>query len=325
MKKILYVGYRDNSHSSAGGYDSIIGNPETDCLMGENVPFGFIPVSKRGKILNVIFLGIISRFKRLRYTVVHYFYGDTLVVPFLRLNKHKTVATLHLNIEEERRCKSSFIKALRSLDGIVVLSTNQKRILKEKYNLDSVFIPHGFNRPKTHTLILLLFNPLSTFLNLGQNYRDYDTMETIIKFCLEHRNDICFHMIGQPQRIKKQFYSYCNIVVYPRIPDDMYFSVIDDCDYSFLPLTFATANNALLEAGFLGTTSILPRIPGVEDYGAPSPLNLYYSNMEEAKDLFVVLKKRNKSLDLICFCEENFLWDSVYYKLNDYYKTLMDK
>lgn len=126
MKKILYVGYRDNSHSSAGGYDSIIGNPETDCLMGENVPFGFIPVSKRGKILNVIFLGIISRFKRLRYTVVHYFYGDTLVVPFLRLNKHKTVATLHLNIEEERRCKSSFIKALRSLDGIVVLSTNQK-------------------------------------------------------------------------------------------------------------------------------------------------------------------------------------------------------
>lgn len=63
----------------------------------------------------------------------------------------------------------------------------------------------------------------------------------------------------------------------------------------------------------------------MEDYGAPSPLNLYYSNMEEAKDLFVVLKKRNKSLDLICFCEENFLWDSVYYKLNDYYKTLMDK
>ena len=54
MKKILYVGYRDNSHSSAGGYDSIIGNPEADCLMGENVPFGFIPVSTRGKIFNVI-------------------------------------------------------------------------------------------------------------------------------------------------------------------------------------------------------------------------------------------------------------------------------
>ena len=98
MKKILYVGYRDNSHSSAGGYDSIIGNPEADCLMGENVPFGFIPVSTRGKIFNVTFLDIISRFKRLKYAITHYFYGDTLVVPFLRLNRHKIVVTIHLNI-----------------------------------------------------------------------------------------------------------------------------------------------------------------------------------------------------------------------------------
>ena len=325
MKKILYVGYRDNSHSSAGGYDSIIGNPEADCLMGQNVPFGFIPVSTRGKILNVTFLDIISRFKRLKYAITHYFYGDTLVVPFLRLNRHKIVVTIHLNIEEERRCKSSFIKVLRSVDGIVVLSTNQKKMLKEKYNLDSVFIPHGFNRPEFEKVESILNKNKINVCVLGQNYRDYDTMEAIIKFCLERRSDICFHLIGQPQRIKEQFYNYCNVVVYPRIPDDKYFSVVNDCDYSFLPLTFATANNALLEAGFLGTASILPQIPGVEDYGAPSPLNLYYSNMAEAKKLFVSLKKRNKSLDLIRFCEENFLWDSVYYKLNDYYKTLMVK
>lgn len=51
MKKILYVGYRDNSHSSAGGYDSIIGNPEADCLMGENVPFGFILLAQEERYL----------------------------------------------------------------------------------------------------------------------------------------------------------------------------------------------------------------------------------------------------------------------------------
>lgn len=50
-EKILYVGYRDNSHSSAGGYDSIIGNPEADCLMGENVPLGSFLLAQEERYL----------------------------------------------------------------------------------------------------------------------------------------------------------------------------------------------------------------------------------------------------------------------------------
>lgn len=65
-----------------------------------------------------------------------------------------------------------------------------------------MFIPHGFNRPKFKKVESGLNKSKINVCVLGQNYRDYDTMETIIKFCLEHRNDICFHMIGQPQRIK---------------------------------------------------------------------------------------------------------------------------
>ena len=323
MKRILYVGYRDISHSIAGGYDAIINNTESDNLMGENVPFGFIPVSKRGKILNIIFLSIISRFMRFRYSITHYFYGDTLIVPFIRFNKHKVVATVHLNVDDNRRNKQAFIKALRSLDGIIVLSSNQKIILKEKYGLDSVFIPHGFNQPIFCKVQTELDIDVLNVCVLGRNYRDYETLKQVVNYCLAERSDIKFHFIGQPQYIKEIYNNYANVVVYPRLSDDKYFSIIDDCDYSFLPLTFATANNALLEAGFLGVPSILPQISGVDDYGAPSPLNLYYSSIMEVKLLFSNLEKhKSKSDELISFCENNFLWDNVYKKLNKYYDTL---
>lgn len=323
MKKVLYVGYRDSSHSSAGGYDAIIGNPETDNLMGENVPFGFIPVSKRGKILNVVILDFISHIMRFKYLITHYFYGDTMAIPFVRLKNHKVVATIHMNIEDDRRNKKLFIKALRSLDGIIVLSSNQKKILKETYNLESVFIPHGFHKPQYKKIKTTINKELLNICILGQNYRDYDIIEIVLNYCLKVRKDIVFHLIGQPQFIKDKYNNYPNVVVYPRICDDMYFSIIEDCDYSFLPLTFATANNALLEAGFLGVKSILPSIPGVEDYGAPSPCNLYYSNTEDLLLLFLKLKKQeSKSDKLIKFCETNFLWENVYKQLNDYYKTL---
>lgn len=322
MKKILYVGYRDISHSSAGGYDGIIDNPNTDRLMGEDVPFGYIQVSQRGKIFNVIALDILSRFKRLKYDIVHYFYGDTMFIPYSRFKKRKTVATIHLNVNDARRNKSLFIRALKSLDGIVVLSSNQKYLLKKEYGIESEFIPHGFYKPKFLKEEVGLDKSLINICVLGQNYRDYATMEEIIMFCQEKRPDICFHLIGQPQRIKEKYQAISNVIVYQRIPDDKYFSIIDDCDYSFLPLTFATANNALLEAGFLGVTSILPAISGVEDYGAPTPLNLYYSSLDEAKELFESLQKRSKSQDLVAFCEKNFLWENIYKRLNEYYEKL---
>ena len=321
-KEILYVGYRDNSHSSAGGYDGIIGNPKADCLMGENVPFGFIPVSQRGKFINLVFLDIISRYKRWNYRVTHFFYGDTISIPYCKSKKHKTVATIHLDINDTRRNRNAFLRSLKSLDGIIVLSSNQQRLLKEKFGLSSIFIPHGFNKP--------VFEPIDSGLDqkkinicvLGQNYRDFETMEHIINHCGKNRPDVIFHLIGQPQRIKDKYSNYDNVIVYNRIPDNEYYSIISSCDYNFLPLTFATANNALLEAGFLGVKSILPKISGVEDYGAPSPLNIYYSDTKEAELVFDNLKKCGRCKELENFCEEHFLWDKIYDKLNDYYSTL---
>lgn len=321
MRKILYVGYRDNLHSAVGGYDHIVDNPNSDRLMGEELLFGNIPVNKRGKFLNILVLDLYTRLRRLKYDVTHIFYGDTLLFPYRKRRNHKIVATIHMALEMPRKNQSLFFRTLKKLDGVVVLSSNQKKLLLEKYGVDSVFIPHGFNVPifsKSETTVDKKF---VNIVVLGQNYRDYDCLLASLEYCQEHCSNIRFHFIGQPKWFKEKASQYQNAIVYPRLKDDEYFSVIDDCDYNFLPVTFATANNALLEAQFLGVVSILPVIEGIEDYSAPAPLNKFYNNREELFRLFSSIEKTEKSPLIVEYCQR-FSWDNVYNKLNDFYKTL---
>ena len=45
---------------------------------------------------------------------------------------------------------------------------------------------------------------------------------------------------------------YKNAITYDWVDDNVYYTLLSKCDYNFLPLAFATANNTLLEAQFLG-------------------------------------------------------------------------
>ena len=321
MRKILYVGYRDNNHSIVGGYDHIIDNPFSDSLMGEELLFGNIPVNKRGKFLNILVLDLHTRLIRFKYEVTHIFYGDTLLFPYSKRANHKIVATIHMSLEMPRKNQNLFFRALKSLDGIVVLSSNQKKILLERYGINSVFIPHGFNSPRFIKQKTTIDKKFINIVVLGQNYRDYDCLIESLNYCQEHCPNIRFHFIGQPKWFKEKASQYQNAIVYSRLKDDEYFSVIDDCDYNFLPVTFATANNALLEAQFLGIVSILPVIEGIEDYSAPSPLNKFYNNREELYNLFSSIEKTDKSPLIIDFCKR-FKWDNVYSQLNEFYNSL---
>lgn len=321
--EVIYIGYRDKSHSSAGGYDKITNYPNSQILFDSQVPFGFIPLGTFGKFINIFFLNLLSRFKIYKFPVIHYFYGDTLSWPFLKHKKHRSVATIHLNIEQ-RKNKKWFIKILKSLDGIIVLSTNQKKLLYEKYGLESTFIPHGFNRPFFNKLDTTIDKKQLNICVLGQQYRDFSTLEYSIRLCEVYRKDIIFHLIGQPMHFKNNIKSYSNVKIYPRLDNDTYFSIISDCDYSFLPLTFATANNSLLEAQFLGIKSILPNMTGIEDYAAPSPLNIFYSNKSDLHRIFSTLSKSEYSEEIIKYVEK-FEWKNIYIKLKDFYKSVCNK
>ena len=88
-------------------------------------------------------------------------------------------------------------------------------------------------------------------------------------------------------------------------------------------MTFATANNALLEAQFLGIPSILPSISGISDYAAPSPLNIFYVSREDMEEVFVDLEKvqDNRASELRNYANK-FSWENIYKLLERFYLDL---
>lgn len=320
--KILFVGSRDPLHSKAGGYDRIAEMPDTDCLWDKQALFGFLPHHKRGKFINLFFQELKARSLGRNYDIVHYFYGDALQRPFPKDRSYKVVATVHMNLTKRKKAPALFLKTLKSLDGVVSLSSCQQKELKEKFGLNSVFIPHGFNRPTYVYHNMHVGQDKVNIVISGSNYRDTETMYVAIKFCAEQRKDIFFHLLGQPANVKENLNNATNVKCYPRLSDDDYFSVMQSCDYNFLPLTFATANNALLEAQFLGLKSILPQMSGIEDYAAPSPLNTFYSSREELFEIMKGLQKTNHSDDIIKHAEQ-FLWENIYSRLQSFYETIV--
>lgn len=316
---ILFVGYRDNNHSSAGGYDKITNFPDADSLMGENVPFGFIPVGQKGKFLNLFFLDLYTRFRENRYDIVHYFYGEMLKRVNLRKGRTcKVVATIHMNVDHE---KVRLINKLREIDGVISLSSWQSEMLKSEYGINATFVPHGFDKPSFTFKELGIDKEMINIVVSGKNYRNREQLIRTIEFCNKNSRTIRFHLLGQSDDIKRIVADFDNVICYPRLSDNDYFSVISSCDYNFLPLTFATANNALLEAEFLGVKSILPAITGISDYAAPAPLNMFYNTDEELFELLLSLNKCSKSDELITY-SNRFLWSNIYNELMNYYKSL---
>lgn len=321
--KILFSGFRDKNHSSAGGYDKIVNLPGSYYVSDHDVPLGSIPVGQRGKSINLFLLDLLTRCLRFKYDIIHIFYGDNIIFPYLKLKRHKIVATIHLDISKRKRFPSLYVKALQNLDGVIVLSSEQVKLLKREYNINATFIPHGFSKPQFNICKIEIdtLNPINIFFS-GVNYRDKTTLIESVKYVKDKDLNIVFHIVGQKDdALLQKLRQYNNVVCYPRLSDDEYFTLLSSCDYNFLPLTFATANNALLEAQFLGVKSILPNIDGISDYAAPSPMNIFYNSLLELFSYLEILQKQEKQENLMKF-SERFLWKNIYDELNIFYSKL---
>lgn len=285
--KVLYIGRRDPNHSKFGGYDYIAKNPNTDYYDCNKTIFAKIPEGTPGKGILMYFCGFCySLLKRNEYDVIHNFYGDFMLYAKCPKNKKaKYVATIHLKTEKLSKRK---MRILKTYDAVIVLSKSEQLYLRQK-GVNAFFIPHGFNAPVFEKSVSEKNAVDKIKLNIfysGMNYRDFNTFTRIASFVKEKRRDIVFHAVGQSASNKAILKNHENVKVYERLTDNEYYSLLNECDYNFLPLTFATANNALLEAQTLGKISILPNISGLTDY-ADKENNIFYNNASELESLFM--------------------------------------
>lgn len=327
MNSLLYAGYSAQNRTKASGYEHIVEfrdtNYHVDYLDAANLPFGFIQTGMRGKRINLYFLEIFSHLRAYNYNLIHNFYCDNqLLFSYPKNRKFGAIATTHLNYHDFSKKQ---LQVLRSYDKVIVLNSKEEEVLKS-FGIDSVFIPHGFDRPKFH-MNCDFKDRYKDYVNIcfsGICYRDYKTLFFFLNE-IKGKKNIVLHILGQKREIKERIRSmnYTNVIVYDFLPDDDYYSIMSMCDYSFLPLTFATANNTLLEAEFLGIRSIIPNIEGTIDY-ASMQYNLFYQSEEELHEIIIKLEKEEVCNKLIKY-SDRFQWKNIFRSTKIIYDDVLSK
>lgn len=328
MYKLLFAGYSAENRTKASGYEHIVDFKDkefdTYYLDAKNLPFGFISAGSRGKRINCYFLEFCMHSVSCKYDIIHNFYSDNqLLIPYPNHKHYKTIATTHLNYHDFSKWQ---LHVLRSYDAVIVLNSKEETVLKS-LGINAIYIPHGFNAPvfNKNKNILDDYKQKINVCFSGVCYRDYEALEYFINV-IQKRNDICLHILGQRKNTREYLRnkSYKNIVIYDFLSDDDYYSVFSSCDYSFLPLTFATANNTLMEAQSLGIPSILRDMEGIEDYACKEErTNIIYSKNENLLKIIDSLTKQDISPELVRY-SQNFSWKEIFKTTKQLYKNVIE-
>jgi glycosyltransferase involved in cell wall biosynthesis len=276
--EFLLVGHHFAHHSAGSGYDQLARFADADYLdLTDTI------VRRRWSGYRV------GPFKRLAAQVrtrragsgrrlVHFLYAENVLSRLVVRSGVKTVVTLHHPFDfyygtlgsagfRRKWLLRSTRAGLAKVDGIVLLTpTELDRFCEAHPRAVVEFIPHGINdnsgvMPTRRDDELKL-----QVCVLGYNYRDVDLLQRLLRRAGDEGRDWQFHLIGMGSNAGR-FHGIGNHVrVYGRLDDSSYLGLLASCDVNLLPLVYATANNALLEAHSTGTPTLISALREVDPY-----------------------------------------------------------
>ena len=322
-RRILYSGFKWKQHHELSGYQQVVpkGQPYID---GGKLPFGAAAFRSVKNRVNLFITDVVTAVAGLRYDCVFCFYPEhsVYVSPFiLRLAGVKVVYAVHI---DERYwfdpTNSPFMRLkqwqARFVDHFIVLSRVQMPHFQKRFGSRVTFIPHGIwctmDLPVTTV-------STSKILVIGDSYRDYDLLASAAAAFLERHPEATFHLVGVDRERVAANGKLANMTVHPRLANSDYYQLIADCEFIYLPLTYAAANNALLEGMSLGVPVVCNDLEGVLDYlpgtdyvvSSVTELEAFYVRhvaMTKAERLAEQARLRE-------YCRDNFDWSVVQNKV----------
>lgn len=333
--RVLYSGFHYLHHNPGSGYDAVVPDPR-HYVSGARLPYADRLESTRPRHLNFLLLDLLTLLRGLRHDVVHYFYPEStayLSPWLLRVLGKRIVYTVHLADDQwlgTTRSVHHRIKhvSLRAAHAIVVLSSQQRGVFAEAFPDKAVaFVPHGFTFSEA-VPPLELFEERTRgqrrLVLVGANYRDFDMLESIL--AQRGSRDVQIDLVGMNDDARKRFADSAGVVCHPRLDADSYDRLLRTSFALLLPLTFATANNALFEAYSSYLPAFVSRIDGVTDYAADGDRSLF-STAEEFWSKYDALaalgpaELRDHCAALHTAARDRFSWPKVRAELAQLYTT----
>jgi len=274
MQSVLYSGFRFHHHNPTSGYD-VLASDQCDYVCGDKLPFGHYPETSFARRFNFFLVDLVTLFRGLNHSTVHYFYPENTAYfspVILKWLGKKIVFTIHLSettwIEPTRSVfRALKQRCLRSVDVIITLSSAHHRVFQSHFPSKTTrFIPHGFGFSRDEPSQAIFDARLrdKKIIVVGQNYRDFDLLERIVASRGNRRAE--FHLVGAPENLRPRFESHASVVWHHRMDQVDYERLLESGVVMLLPLKFATANNAILEAYNCYLPVIATEVDGVVDY-----------------------------------------------------------
>jgi len=327
---VLACGFNFPHHSNSSGYHHLVPHISNKFLNANSYLFGNSKFGSLMRKINLLIFDLLIPLQYKNYNIIHFIYPENHIMFSVPKNKI-SVATVHLPVDWlEKNHPRKFAANIRynafsKLDGIITLSQEQSNTLKEYFpNIMVKFIPHGINQLVSQPVMMSDKQNLKIVI-IGSNFRDYKSVTDLLNFIQRESKSWELHMLGLDKKYHEEFGRYQNVKIYKYLDETEYMNVIANSHVNYLPVTFATANNALLESHALGVPTIATDLDAIRDYSL-STTRHFNSNKELINHIINI---DNMSIDEYNLIREKtfkeakkFYWENIKVEVNSFYDEI---
>lgn len=284
-------------------------------------------------------LNVFYEASRRQYSLIHSLYAEdqlNILLTYKKRLRTALIGTFHLPPESNymrRVLKADKVQRFRNLDGAIAVSRSLATFYEDWIGKGKVtYIPLGVDidafTPDLNLKSQTDTTPLHVLI-VGSHGRDWSVIDKVMKAVKENDIPIRFTAVIRPS-LRKRFDEHPEVQLFSDISEPELIALYRKSDVLLMPVTFATANNSLLESLACGTPVISTNTGGIPDY-----LNNHSGWLMPNGDAYAIynlLTELTFSRSLIREKKEaarqwaiNFSWENVANRISEFYKEVASR